>query len=168
MKSKIPYATAKKYADRIVQLLSPHCHRIEIAGSIRRRKEIVGDIEIVCIPKPYDVGLFETGFAEVVNKWKKIKGELPCKYTQRELPGDSKILLDLFIATENNWGLILAIRTGSAEYSHKVLATSWVQAGYTSKDGYLWKDGKKYDVREERKLFERIGVKYVAPEYRDL
>jgi DNA polymerase/3'-5' exonuclease PolX len=98
------FRQALEIATKIKDQLSPHCVRCEIAGSIRREKPTVKDIEIVAIPKHYNVGLFESGIAIVVNRWTKIKGELPCKYTQRLLP--EGIALDLFFATEQNWGLI--------------------------------------------------------------
>ncbi|MDV7397174.1 hypothetical protein RZS08_37585, partial [Arthrospira platensis SPKY1] len=41
---------AKKTADYLVQRMAPACHKIEIAGSIRRRKPLVHDIEIVAEP----------------------------------------------------------------------------------------------------------------------
>lgn len=113
MKSKMYLATAKKIADTVVELLKPHCIRIEIAGSIRREKEICGDVEIVAIPKPYDTGLFASGIASVVNQWEKVKGELEygkTKYTQRILPESiveakgKTVYLDLFFAQEGNWG----------------------------------------------------------------
>lgn len=158
---------AKQIAERVMAELSPHCDRIAIAGSIRRNKPEVKDIEIVAIPKSYDIGLFETGMATVVNKWQKVKGELPCKYTQRVLPEGIK--LDLFFAEPLNWGLIFAIRTGSADYSHKVLANAWVKAGYYSKDGYLYDAaGHHYAVREEIDLYRRIGLKYIDPEMRSI
>ena len=74
MKAEIPYKEAKEIADKLVLLLSPHCYRIEIAGSIRREKSIAGDIEIVATPKPYQTGLFEDGIASVVNRCEKVKG----------------------------------------------------------------------------------------------
>lgn len=162
------YNKAKSIAYSVVSILEKHCSRIEIAGSIRRKKPEVKDIEIVAIPKPYETGLFESGIATIVNKWEKVKGELPCKYTQRILP--SGIKLDLFFATPENWGLIYAIRTGSADYSHKVLANAWVKAGYTSIDGMLFHEGNKkfYEVREEIDLFKRIGIDYIEPELRNL
>jgi DNA polymerase/3'-5' exonuclease PolX len=157
---------AKQIADKVLLQLQPHCERIAIAGSIRRKKEEVKDIEIVAIPKPFEVGLFSSGIASVVNQWEKVKGELPCKYTQRILPEGIK--LDLFFAEPENWGLIFAIRTGSAEYSHKILASGWVKAGYTSREGYLWHGNDRYNCREEIDLFNRIQLKYVEPELRDL
>ncbi|MES1223254.1 MAG: hypothetical protein ABUT20_47610 [Bacteroidota bacterium] len=162
------YSKAKSIADKAILLLKEHCIRIEIAGSIRRKKSEVKDIEIVAIPKPYDTGLFESGIATIVNKWGKVKGELPCKYTQRILPEGIK--LDLFFASPANWGLIYAIRTGSADYSHKVLANAWVRSGYQSIDGMLFhvENKKIYEVREEIDLFRRIGVDYIEPELRSL
>ena len=59
---------AQQIAERIKSELAPHCDRIEIAGSIRRKKPEVKDIEIVCIPKPYETGLFASGIAKVVDQ----------------------------------------------------------------------------------------------------
>jgi DNA polymerase/3'-5' exonuclease PolX len=165
-KIKYPYAIAYKIALEVVEQLKPHCERIEIAGSIRRKKAEVGDIEVLITPKPYEVGLFQSGIATIVNQWEKVKGELPCKYTQRVLP--SGIKLDLFFADESNWGYTLAMRTGSAEFSRRVLACGWVREGFKSKGGYLFRDGERYEVHEEEDLFKLIGVRYVEPEDRNL
>lgn len=169
MKAEISYGEAKAIADDLVTLLSPHCVRLSIAGSIRREKAIIGDIEIVAIAKPYQSGLFEDGIASIVNQWTKVKGEMEygqCKYTQRILP--SGIKLDLFFAEPCNWGLIFAIRTGSAEYSHKVLANGWVARGYHSKEGYLHVGHKKYECREEKDLFDRLSIPYIEPKFRNI
>ncbi|MCD4680675.1 MAG: hypothetical protein K8S00_09845 [Bacteroidales bacterium] len=158
---------ALKIAEIIKSKLAPHCDRIEIAGSIRRKKPLVKDIEIVAIPKPYYTGLFENGIAKVINQWPKLKGELPCKYTQRLLPEGIK--LDLFFAKPDNWGLIFAIRTGSADYSYNVLAKGWVRNGYKSEGGYLYRDGQRIEVPEEIKLFNLIGMLHVVdPELRNI
>lgn len=160
-------AEATAIAETIQAGLAPHCHRIAIAGSVRRRKAQVGDIEIVAIPKPYDVGLFASGIAPIVNRWPKIKGELPCKYTQRLLPQGIK--LDLFIATAANWGLILAIRTGSAEYSHLVLARGWSARGWKSIDGMLHNSaGVAVPTPNEEDVFNAARVPWVPPERREV
>ena len=158
------YQKAKQIADSVLEKLKPHCERIEIAGSVRRKKANPNDIEIVAIPKPYGTDLFESGIATVVNQWEKVKGILPCKYTQRILPEGIK--LDLFFATVDSWGLIFAIRTGSADYSHKVLATGWVKQGYKSSNGILTKDEIEYPVREEIDLFNLLGLKWIEPQFR--
>ena len=149
---------AYQIAEKIKKQLEPYCDRIAIAGSLRREKTDVKDIEIVAIPNDrFQLGL-------IVNKWKKIRGEVGGKYLQRELP--ERINLDLFFVNEKNWGYIFAIRTGSAEYSHKVLATGWLKAGYKGVDGMLTKNKQEIEVREEEDLFKLIGVEYVEPRLR--
>lgn len=168
MKDKFPYIEMLGKANYIKSLLEPHCERIEIAGSIRRKCEWIGDIEIVCIPKPYDTGLFESGIATVLERWEIVKGKLDqhCKYTQRLLPDGTKV--DLFFAEPGNWGTIFAIRTGSAEYSHLELAVRWNRKGYVSENGYLYKDKEKHECREEEDVFKICGIPYVEPEKRNL
>ena len=82
-------------------------------------------------------------------------------------------MLDLFMARRENWGLIFAIRTGSAAFSHSVLASGWCRAGFVSEGGMLRRATcgratcrSPVPVREERELFELIGVKWVEPEGR--
>lgn len=166
---RYPLAEAEAIALKVLEQLKPYCIRAEIAGSIRRKKADCGDVEIVAVPLPYSTGLLEDGIASVVNKWLKIKGEMEygkTKYTQRVLPEGIK--LDLFFAEEGNWGHTFAIRTGSADYSHKVLANGWVRQGFKSEGGYLFRDGERYEIREEKDLFKLIGIPFVEPEYRNL
>jgi DNA polymerase/3'-5' exonuclease PolX len=169
---------AASVAKNIKDDLAPYCERIEIAGSVRRMKPEVKDIEIVCIPKPYQTGLFEDGIASVINKWEKVKGDLPCKYTQRivgyELLTKSgwdepkKCTVDIFFAVPENWGYIFAIRTGSAEFSHNVLAKKWVSLGYKGEEGFLHDShGKRVNVYEEESLFRMLGLKYIEPQKRN-
>jgi len=164
--NKYPYVEALKIAEITLSELRSHCLRAEIAGSIRRKKAYIKDIEIVAIPRPYSP---QDGLAKVVNRWDKVKGNMEygkTKYTQRILP--SGIKLDLFLCDESNWGSIFAIRTGSADYSHEVLAKGWVRNGYKSEGGHLYKDGVEYEVPEEKDLFKLAGVPYVEPEKRNL
>ena len=169
MKSEILYKDAKEIADNIVLLLKPHCYRIEIAGSIRREKDIVNDVEIVCIPKPYQTGLFQNGLAKTVNQWQKVKGELEynkTKYTQRILPEGIK--LDLFFAEEGNWGNILLIRTGDWEFSKYFMGVLLPQKGYKQEDGFLKYNDKIIFCKEEKELFLRAGIKYIEPQNRTI
>lgn len=48
---------ALRLANRLVELMKPHCIKIEVAGSIRRQKPEVKDIEIVAIPKEYSASI---------------------------------------------------------------------------------------------------------------
>ena len=48
---KTPLADAQRTATHISKALTPYCHRIAIAGSIRRQRPMIGDIEIVALPQ---------------------------------------------------------------------------------------------------------------------
>lgn len=125
-------ADAMELAEGIQAFLAPHCDRCEIAGSIRRRKPEVKDVELVVIPKREPSGLLgepvrSEVFIQAVETWEKIKGEATGRYTQRRLEWGR--VLDLFIVTPETYGLQLAIRTGSARFSREVLAKGWVRAG---------------------------------------
>jgi len=146
-------------ANKYVNFLSPFCLRISIAGSIRREKEEIKDIEIVCIPDDLN------GFSEMVNRWKKIKGEPTGKYTQRELPEGIK--LDLFMSQEGNWGNILLIRTGNWQFSKYIVGTKAGQAGLVQKDGFLWRGNEKINCMEEKDVFDLLKIDYVEPKNRN-
>jgi DNA polymerase/3'-5' exonuclease PolX len=77
--------------------------------------------------------------------------------------------LDLFMPHPDGYGLIMAIRTGSAGWSHKVLATGWTRAGFHSEGGLLRrKDGSVVPCRTERELFDVIGLRWVEPVDREV
>jgi DNA polymerase/3'-5' exonuclease PolX len=161
---------ATAFAERVKAQLAPHCERIEIAGSIRRRKADVGDIEIVCIPKSTVAGHRSVQWVlAVIGAGRPMKGDpRKAKYVQFETrAGDGPIInVDVFTATAENWGLIYAIRTGSADYAHRVLACGWVRNGYHSVDGMLTREGVAVAVPEESDLFMLAGAEWVEPEER--
>ena len=48
---RMAYKAAKEISEKWLGILSPSCERVEVAGSLRRGSETVGDIEFVAIPK---------------------------------------------------------------------------------------------------------------------
>lgn len=174
-------AQAQAIAERLRSELAPACERIEIAGSIRRQRPDVGDIELVAIPKVVMIQGDLFGGAEypvvspefcrlVEHTGKHVKGLPTKRYTQRELPEGIK--LDLFLCDSRNWGLIFAIRTGSARFSHEVLACGWARAGYHSETGRLrvrtpWGMGRIVELPEEADLFRVCKLDWVNPENRE-
>lgn len=167
-------ARAQHIVSEIVRYLAPYCDRIAIAGSVRRQVPTVGDLEIVCIPKTVEqaASLFDTErvhhteFVRRVERLgKPIRGTATGKWMSIQ---GREIALDLFMCTRENWGYIYALRTGSADFSHRVLATGWVRRGYRGVDGQLVRvqTGEIVPIREERDLFRLIGMQYVQPEQR--
>lgn len=192
-------------AQKIAALLAPYCVVVKIAGSIRRGKAEVKDIEILCLPgyiiEPVKFDLFgepEGNSTPVINPkfvlevnglGKVIKGKPTGKYMQIELI--EGINLDLFMPDEFDFYRQYAIRTGSAEYSHKVIAAGWRKIGWVGSDKGLRMDydceqktsptnGKPFWVcknehaekppvwQDEKEFFEWIKVPYKQPQYRNI
>ena len=163
---------AMMIANKYLQKLQPFCERIEIAGSIRREKSEVKDIELICIPK-----LLQTNedmftptygrmpqFVQLVNSLTRIKGDpSEGKYCARQLP--EGIQLDLFICTRENWGYQLALRTGPAMFS-KSLVCKLREFGYGCRDGNVYYRNSLHPVEEEREVFRMLRREYIPPQYR--
>lgn len=177
MKTKISLERAEAIAKKIVEELSPYCERIEIAGSVRRRKPEVGDIEIVAIPKPWNdmlgmvVPLSRDHALNYVD-WRRIDGTLlkgGNKFKQIEL--SEGITLDLFIVTPPaQFGVIFLIRTGPEEFSHKLVTSrqsrGLMPSNLKCKDGSIWHGINKLETPEEKDVFKVIGLPWIAPENR--
>lgn len=149
-KQRIPLKAAEGLAAKVVAKLAPGCERIEVAGSIRRRKEFVGDIEIVCIPKR-DADLVGGVGASALDAilarlvWEarlRPAGADGENYKKFEFCKVAGLQLDLFITNRDCWGVIFAIRTGSADFSRR-LVTTQMHGGLLPndcrvKDGRVW------------------------------
>lgn len=169
---------AKRFADRIVAELSPHCDRIEIAGSVRRRRPYVNDIDIVCIPKGVE------GRDRLIERCRQ-RGHLlknggqyvELMYMIIARGANTEIHLDLWFAhagqgdlfsrQPSNWGMLLLARTGSKE--HNIML-----AGMAKSKGLVFspheglKRGEAIIASEtEEAIFRTLGLPYVPPEERE-
>lgn len=167
------YLEARQLAERVCHQLTPHCDRIKICGSIRRKKQEVSDIDIVALPKTNPVkDLFgmvthherEAGFVNAVNQWEKIKGDAATgKYTQRLIDGHK---LEIAIAHPDNFGVLTLIRTGNADFSHLIMKIV-NSRGFRQDGGFLYKGETMLSIPDERLYFNALGIPYIEPENRD-
>ena len=67
--TRLPYDTASTAAGSLSVLLADVCESIMVAGSIRRRAETVGDVELVAVPKIMTYEQFDL-FGETVKTTK--------------------------------------------------------------------------------------------------
>lgn len=158
-------------------LLSPVCERLEVAGSLRRRKSTVKDIELVAIPQ-FDI--VKNLLGETINKISLLdrrlmkSGILPRKKADGSLQGVGEkakfyveptlgIPLDLFVTTPECWGVIFLLRTGSAEFNIR-LVKHMKTLGYAMRDGRIYDaSGQIVQTREERDVFRALKVKWKEP-----
>lgn len=173
----VPWLQARTVAGALVHYLEPACHRVAVAGSLRRMKPMVRDIEIVAVPK-MDIDLFgnplETSYIDSILDNRPVtfikKGR---KYWQFCFVGTSgyEYIVDLFLQPDPaTWGINMLLRTGSADFSHKMV-TARSMGGYKPdglevRDARVWRDGVALDTPEERAVFDLWGMGYVEPRER--
>lgn len=181
-KTKLSYSQALPLAEKIVRELKPVCARIEIAGSLRRLRDEVGDIEIVCIPLQ-QVDLFGNPGASLLDPHLEIlaqQGRIIKSEGENKRWGEKwksfhpaampELKVDLFITTALEWGYTFTIRTGGKDFSHKCV-TPKQQGGYLP--GHLrvggcrlWEGDTALETPEERDFLEALGVGWIEPELR--
>ncbi len=169
----MPFEKALEIAKSMMEDLQPYCERIQIAGSLRRRRPEVGDIEMVAIPKLVQgVDLFggpgseQNLLEDYLHTFDILRGG--DHYKKIRL---ASIEVDLFITTPEQWGVIFLLRTGSAEFSHWFVTRRCDGGGLPShmriQDGRLWIGGQVADTPEESDLFEKTGICWVSPNERE-
>lgn len=173
---RIPPEEAWPSARRLRELLYPTDERWTIAGSLRRARPDVGDIEHVVIPGTNTLrvmdGLVDPGglFADPSQPLQKaVKSDGSTRWGNRYravvFQGREH---EIFFTTPERSGATLAIRTGPPSLSRHCV-TVCRDRGLECKDGGLRyiRDGSVYATPEEEDFFRACGVEYVPPEERD-
>jgi len=190
MKTKMKLSRAWPLANKIQTELEPACERIEKAGSVRRAKDTIGDIEFVIIPRlcpelPAQISLFDDEPPQMVSALdivlEKMVYDKP--HFRRDKNGPllksfliqfdedgSEVGLELWITTPEQWGYILALRTGPSEFN-RAWVTQQCKNGllpdqYKFKGGWLYRGNERLDTPKESDVFNLIGG-YIPPDKRD-
>ncbi len=182
-KPKFPRAMALEVARELCAALKPVCEpgRLIVAGSLRRRKEWVGDVEIVYVPCQLELkdGLFDVRMVPAVDIVLRLmleQGWLKQRLNVNGYPtwGDenklavhvgSGIPVDFFCTSELNWWNYLVCRTGSGESNIRIASAAkdkgWQWHPYHS--GFTDDVGNVRTVASEREVFEFAGLAYREP-----
>jgi len=153
---------AKEIAAEVIKRLSPYCRRIEVAGSIRRQKEIVHDIDIVLIPS--DAWNLES---EVLALARPLQPKLSGEKLKRFDYNGAQI--DLYYASPETWATLLLIRTGSKENNIRLCSLAKKRGWHlaASGDGLFNEAGERIAGDTEESIFKALGLPFQRPEERN-
>lgn len=160
--------------------LSSCCERLQFAGSLRRLAPEVNDIEIVAIPRiAVERNLLDEIVAEylLLDDWIAdfVQGGVisvskngPRWKQFTLLPDGPKF--DLFLVRPPaQWGVILALRTGPADYSKWLVSHQPFGAcppGLRFEAGGIYRNDVLIPTPEEAALFDLLGQPLLPPEER--
>ena len=141
---------------------NPMVIRAELAGSIRRHKETVKDVDIVvsCYDKDRNAIMDEfTALDDVQNI--VVKGE-----TKSSVLLKNGISVDLRLVTDEQFPFLLHHSTGSAEHNVAMRGYAQKQGMKVSEYG-LFRGDKLLSCRDESEIFAALGMQYIPPELRE-
>lgn len=174
----LPLDRAIRIAEHVVGELSPFCVKIEVAGSIRRRRPVCGDVDLVVIPKDYEA--LRERVLKRCHVAMKADGKTPIGDGEQMLVVNmpNGVQLDIWFAKDqrrelfktfpSTWGTVLLCRTGSK--AHNIYLAQRAQAM-----GYRWNTnlgltsaGNWVAGETEEDIFRALDLPILPPEDREL
>lgn len=149
--------------ESLVNYLKEHPDIKEVvpAGSYRRRKETVGDIDILAISKnPEKVMDYFVSFPEVEH----IYAKGPTKTMVRLKIG---LDVDLRVVEKESFGAALAYFTGSKDHNIQMRELAIKKGWKLNEYGLFDKNGKRIAGETEEEIYEKLGLQWIPPELRE-
>ncbi len=159
-----PLGRALPLAEDIVRRMQAAApiNRIEIAGSIRRWKETVKDIDILTTAKDPEAAM------DAFVKLPLVGRVLSRGETKSSIVTDDGMQVDLRVVAEESFGAALAYFTGSKEHNIRLRERA-VRAGLKINEYGVFKgaEEKRIGGNKEEDVYASLGLSWVPPEMRE-
>jgi DNA polymerase (family 10) len=155
---KTTISEAIEVANQLIEKIKDYCDKFEVVGSIRRNKDMIGDIDMVIIPKPPVDEFIE-----------KIKQTIDFDYG-----GKKKLFgmfngrpINIFVTTLESFGACVYQTTGPALYNVYVRRRAKQKKMKLNEYGLFNRDtNEKIAGETEESIFQAFGWDYKEPEHR--
>ncbi len=138
----------------------PEVERVEIAGSVRRRKETVGDADLLVISRrPEPVMQFFVSLPEVEHVQER--GE-----TRSRVKFRNGLDVDLRVVPRESFGAALQYFTGSKEHNIALRRIA-EKMGLKLNEYGLFRGERRIAGRTEEEIYDALGLSYIPPELRE-
>jgi DNA polymerase (family 10) len=160
-----PMAEALLAAEPLVERMRavPGVLACEFAGSLRRRAETIGDLDILVSAKPEDTAAIMDAFSgasEVV----EVLGKGDTK-TSVVLQGGMQV--DLRVVPHESWGAAMQYFTGSKDHNVAMRTLAVKKKLKVSEYGVFDASGARIAGDDEASVYEAIGLRWMPPEMRE-
>ncbi len=151
---------------------------VEIAGSLRRRRETIGDVDLVCTLKD---GARGAQVSEAFVKFPEVGRVLGQGTTKASIITHGGLQVDLRIVPADNFGAALMYFTGSKDHNvhirgiaqdHEMTLNEWGLYKLSDYEKAEKKTGeapklKPLASKTEADVYKKLGMDYVEPEMRE-
>ncbi len=133
---------------------------VEIAGSYRRKKETVGDLDILVVAKDYPK------VSEYFIKFPKVKEVHSAGLTRSTVFLENSLQVDLRAVAKESYGAALHYFTGSKAHNIEIRKIA-IEKGLKVNEYGVYKEDKKIAGATEEEVYEAVGLCYIEPELRE-
>ena len=161
-KGRMNLGIAFPVAKRIVEALREKAgsRKIEWAGSLRRMRENVGDIDILA------TGPNKEKIIQTFTHLSEVKEVLASGETKASVIVEGSIQIDLRVVEEDSYGAALQYFTGSK--AHNIHLRGIAKAkGIKINEYGVFKGEKKIGGKEEEDVYRVLGMDWIEPELRE-
>lgn len=153
---------AKVFADAVVRHLkgAPGLKQLEVAGSYRRRKETVADLDLLASCSRVATVMDRLASYEAVAE---VLARGHTKMTVRLRNG---LQLDLRVVPERSFGAALQYFTGSKEHSIQLRRRA-LERGLKINEYGVFRGARRVAGRTEEEVYQTIGLPWIPPELRE-
>ncbi len=140
---------------------APGVRRTLVAGSLRRRRETIGDIDILATADDAEAVMDAFAGADRVAR---VEARGPTKST---VVLESGIHVDLRVVHDDEFAFASHYFTGSKAHNTAVRARARRMGLRLNEYGLFAADDAPHPCEDEAQLFERLGLAYIPPELRE-
>ncbi len=162
-KGRLLLGDALPEAEAIIRQLknSGYAERVELAGSARRMKETVGDIDILVISSKPDK------MANFISKMEDAESVTLSGPTKTTVWLRAGISCDIRVLERKSFGAAMQYFIGSKEHNVKLRQIA-IKKGYKLNEyGLFDRRGRSVAGEEEKEIYEKLGMQYMEPEMRE-
>ncbi len=133
---------------------------LTIAGSFRRRKETVGDLDILVTAKN------DSPVMRQFTEYDEVDEVVSHGKTRSSVVLRSGLHVDLRVLPQVSYGAALQYFTGSREHNIEVRRLA-VKKGYKINEYGVFKGDKRIAGKTEKEVYGKVGLPYIEPELRE-
>jgi DNA polymerase (family 10) len=136
--------------------------RISMAGSLRRMKETIGDIDIlVASERPEEI-------METFISMKGVEEVIANGDTKSSIRLDTGMQVDLRVVPTGSWGAALQYFTGSKEHNVELRKLAISKGMKINEYGLFDRDSdKQLAAADEKEIYNALGLQHIPPEMRE-
>ena len=161
---RVRIARAMPLACWFIEQLSPleAVKQIAFAGSLRRGRETIGDIDLLVAAKEPDAAAISNAFVEL----EPITDVLVKGPTKTSVRVENGLQVDLRIIRPDQYGAALMYFTGSKEHNIRMRARA-IRQGMRLNEYGLVKGDTTVACETEEEVFKALGLVWIPPELRE-